>query len=213
MPKDLPEGAKELGFEPRGIYEQLMACYGRADSPRLFTEAFKGAGNSELGIEEVSESILVEGVGGASVEGIILMHIDGTLILAEDPMPKVDAIDEMFPMGTKVEPPPDKPFAYTGLDIVWDAKGGTRGRCTIGQEKYADEIKTTLTDKQRRRQFGIEDLVLTQPKDVQEEYKPAHQAWTGVLGWLAKTQRQLPVAFSEISRNSTRPSKQSDAGV
>ena len=36
-----------------------------------------------------------------------------------------------------------------------------------------------------------------------------HQAWTGILGWMAKTQPQLSVVFSEVSRNSTKPSERS----
>ena len=40
-------------------------------------------------------------------------------------------------------------------------------------------------------------------------YKEAQQGWTGILGWLAQTQRQLSVIFSSISRNNTRPSRAS----
>ena len=53
--------------------------------------------------------------------------------------------------------------------------------------------------------FGVNDLKQTEPDAVELEYGKAHQAWTGVLGWLAKTQRHLSVVFSEISKNSKRP--------
>ncbi len=70
-------------------------------------------------------------------------------------------------------------------------------------------IKTDLTQKELRKQFSAEHLKQTPPEDVRPEFGKAQQAWTGVLGWAAKTQPHLSVVFSEISKNSTKPSAQS----
>ena len=99
---------------------------------------------------------------------------------------------------------------YVGMDVAWDAQ---RKRCEIGQDRYADAIKTNLTDKERRKVFSAEDLKLTHESERNDVYTKAQQAWTGVLGWLAKTQPHLSVVFSEMSRNNSRASKGSVLAV
>ena len=205
MPNDLPPEALELGFEPGGVYPQQAAVYGRADALRKYTEAFKEKA-AEIDLEEQAESILVQGVKGEEIQGVLLMHMDDKLNAADEALANLNELDKSFKMGSIELIKEGVPFRYTGLDIVWEP---SKRRCTIGQEGYAAEIKTTLTDKQRRKVFGADDLKQTEPGAVEPEYGKAQQAWTGVLGWLAKTQRHLSVVFAEISRNCTKPSYES----
>ena len=60
-----------------------------------------------------------------------------------------------------------------------------------------------------RRRFSAKDLELTKDDEINVDYKEEQQSWTGVLGWMARTQPHLSVVFSMISRNNTRPSAQS----
>ena len=109
-------------------------------------------------------------------------------------------------MGTIEKLRADKQKTYTGVDITWDVK---KKEFSIGQDRYAAEVKTTLTEQEKRRKFNADDLKQTEPGDINPMYRTAQQAWTGVLGWLAKTQPHLSVVFSEISRNCNRPSERS----
>ena len=109
-------------------------------------------------------------------------------------------------MGEIKELTAKTPEVYTGLDIVWDAENGS---CEINQERYVADIKTQLTEKEKRRMFAQNDLRLTEPSEVNEAFRAEQQAWTGVLGWCSKTQPNLSVVFSEVSRNCTRPSAKS----
>jgi transposase InsO family protein len=201
MPDDLPQEAIELGYEPKGVYPQLAAVYGRVDAPKLYTDSFKKAAE-EIDLTEEAQSILVQGVKDDKITGILLMHMDDKLNAAEDPEANLKELDKTFKMSSIDVIKESQVFRYTGLDIVWEP---SKGLCTIGQEGYAAELKTTLTDKQRRKVFGVADLKQTEPGAVEPEYGKAQQAWTGVLGWLAKTQRHLSVVFSEISKNSNKP--------
>ena len=60
-----------------------------------------------------------------------------------------------------------------------------------------------------RGRLSEKDLEQSKIEDVDETLKAEQQAWTGVLGWLHKTQRQLSVVFSELSRNNTSPTTKS----
>jgi hypothetical protein len=48
LPDDLPDEAIELGYVPGGVYLMRKAVYGLAESPKLFTDAYKKAAG-ELG--------------------------------------------------------------------------------------------------------------------------------------------------------------------
>ena len=61
--------------------------------------------------------------------------------------------------------------------------------------------------------FGPQDLKLSEESKRNPVYNRAQQAWTGVLGWASKTQRQLSVVFSELSRNASRASPNSVVAV
>jgi hypothetical protein len=140
------------------------------------------------------------------VDGLMLMHMDDMLNLADEPKAMLEDMDEKFTMGSIDMPKAGEAFTYTGLDIAWD---GAKGRCSIGQERYAAAIKTELSDKERKRVFSAADLKRTADNEIDKRYEGAQQAWTGILGWLAKTQRHLSVVFGDISRNCTRPSRDS----
>ena len=203
-PKDLPPEAKELGYEPDTVYPILRALYGLPDAPRQYTEQFKEECDS-LGWKEIAESILNHS-DEEGIDAVLLMHMDDLLNLALAPEEKLAEIGKRFKMGKIEMLTSDKVAVYTGLDIMWDAE---KQRCTISQDRYINGIKTGLSDKDKRKRFGPSDLALTADKDVDMKYQKAQQAWTGVLGWAAKTQRQLSVVFAETSRNSTRPSAES----
>lgn len=207
LPDDLPKEAILLGFEPGGVYPMLKAVYGLAESPKLFTDAYKKAA-AELGWDEAAQSIMVHDgeAGSKCVEGLMLMHMDDMFNIADKPKATLEALDQKFTMGTIEEPKAGETMTYTGLDIAWDGK---KGSCSIGQKRYAAAIKTELSDKERKRIFSAADLKLTEPNEIDKKYEGAQQAWTGVLGWLAKTQRHLSVVFGDISRNNTRPSRSS----
>jgi hypothetical protein len=209
MPRDLQEEARELGYEPGAVYPQQKALYGRADSPRLFTQAFKQTAGA-FGWKEVDESILVHYGKDKEIDGILLMHMDDVLTLSEDPVAMLKQLDTKMEFGDIELLDGSAPVVYTGLDITWDGKGG---RCEIGQGRYMEGIKTQLTDRERRRLFGADDLKLSEESERNPAYTKAQQAWTGVLGWAAKTQPHLSVVFSEISRNSSRASHKSVIAV
>ena len=93
---------------------------------------------------------------------------------------------------------------YTGFDFKWDSREKV---FEIGQDRYASLINTELCEKEKRSRFSINDLKLSEDNEIDKEYEKAQQAWSGTLQWLAKTQPHLSVIASEISRNSSRPSK------
>ena len=201
MPSDLPPEARSLGFEAGGVYRQLKAVYGRMDSPRLFTQAFKAAAKKE-GWDEVSESILVR----QKSDGVLLMHMDDIICLAADPEGMLKQLGQHFEMGPIELLKPGIDSVFTGLDIVWDPASK---KCIIGQGRYVANINTGLSDKEKKKAFGLSDLKRSEPGEVVMDLQKAQQAWTGMLGWVCHTQPHLSVVFSEISRNSTTPSKNS----
>ena len=204
LPLDLPPEIIKLGLEPGGIYPIIKAMYGLAESPRLFTQQFKDEAKKG-GWVEIAESILIHTKdNGSNIDGVMFMHMDDLMNLAEKPTEMLQELDKRFKMGKIEEIKSDAITVYTGLDIKWDPKNK---RCEIGQDRYINSIKTDLTDKEKRRRFGPSDLKLTEDKDVDMKFQQAQQAWTGVLGWAAKTQRQLSVVFGELSRNGNRPSR------
>ena len=202
LPKDLPEEAKAMGYEPGGISLQLKALYGRADSPRLFTQAFKQMA-AEHDWKEVDESILVHMRADDEIDGLLFMHMDDMLCLSNDPVAMLEQLSAKMEMGDIELLHETAESIYTGLDIKWDGAGG---RCEIGQKRYVDNIKTQLTDREKRKVFGPEDLKQSEESERNPAYGQAQQAWTGVLGWASKTQRHLLVVFSEVSRNAARAS-------
>lgn len=208
MPDDLHEEAKELGYVPGGIYRQLKAVYGRADSPRLFTQAFKKIAKQE-GWIEIEESILIKKKGDV-LKGILFMHMDDLICLADDPISELRKLHKHFSMGSIEMMTAEQASRYIGLDIKWDAEGGL---CEISQASYAKSIETNLSDKLKRRAFGPQDLKKSEANEVNMDLQKTQQEWTGVLGWLAKTQPNIQVAFSELSRNSTTPSEYSVQSV
>ena len=130
------------------------------------------------------------------------MHMDDLFNLADNPTNKLEELGKRFKMGKIDTLKSDAIAVYTGLDIKWDPQNK---RCEIGQDRYINNIDIGLTDKEKRRKFGASDLKITDEKDIDMKYQEAQQAWTGVLGWAAKTQKQLSVVFAELSRNSSRP--------
>ncbi len=201
LPKDLPPGAAALGFVPGGVYPQKKAVYGRTDSPRLFTDSFKQAASAE-GWVEADESILVRRNDGGEVNGLLFMHVDDLFCAAEQPEAELKQLQTEFKMGPIEELTKDVVKPYIGIDIEWD---GTGGVCRLGQEKYANEITTGLTEKEKRKKFGVGDLALGADGGI-EGLQKQQQAWVGVLGWLVRTQPHLSVVFGEVSRNNTRAS-------
>jgi hypothetical protein len=143
LPKDLPKEVIKLGYEPGGVYPQLKALYGRTDSPRLFTQAFKQTA-AEFGWKEVDESILVHFEADGEIDGLLLMHMDDLLCLSEDPVAMLKELDTKMAMGDIELLETDVEAIYTGLDIKWDGPGG---KCEIGQGRYIEAINTQLTDK------------------------------------------------------------------
>ena len=206
MPQDLPVGAKDLGYEAGAVYLMKKAVYGRIDSPRLFTESFKRAA-ADSGWSEIAESILVHSKKGSNaVDGLMLMHMDDLICLAADPRRMLEDLHKTFKLGELTELTSKQSESYTGLDFIWDHE---KGQCEISQGRYIDNIQTDLSEKEKKKVFSQEDLRLSEDSEIKEALKGEHQSWTGVLGWCAKTQPHLSVIFSEISRNSTRPSERS----
>jgi hypothetical protein len=161
MPSDLPPEALELGYVPGGVYRQLKAVYGRIDSPRLFTQAFKKAAQLERWAES-QESILLFSEAGR-VDGVMFMHMDDLLCFSEDPVRKLEAIGKHFEFGSIDEIKSEQVCVYTGLDIVWSPEVN---KCEIGQARYLGSIKTDLTAKQKKRVFGVHDLKKAEPGEV-----------------------------------------------
>ena len=209
LPLDISKTAQEkFGFVPGGVYRQLKAVYGRIDSPRLFTQAFKKSA-FKCGWKEVAESILTQQKNG-EVCGILFMHMDDLICLEEKPEEKLKQLDVYFKMGSITNFRQNESNVYTGLDIVWNEQ---QQECKISQERYAQNIKTDLSEREKRKQFGPENLRPSGDNEINMSLKEDQQSWTGVLGWLAKTQPHLCVLFSEVSTNSTRPSPRSVKNV
>jgi hypothetical protein len=122
--------------------------------------------------------------------------------LAKDPVKQLELIGKRFKLGKIQLLDANTPAVYTGLDILWDDKNW---RCEMDQLRYVQAIKTSLTDKEKKKAFSEADLNLTDESQIALTYGPAQQSWNGILGWLNKTQPHMSVIFGEISRNSTRP--------
>ena len=131
MPNDIPKEAKELGYEQGGVYRQLKAVYGRADSPRLFTQAFKKACSDE-GWKETQDSILLRMGLGEEIDGILLTHMDDLFCLAVDPYSYMKKLDKKFEMGEIEFVSSQQLCSYTGLDILWQPE---RAICKISQQR------------------------------------------------------------------------------
>ena len=205
LPKDLPHEARDMGYVPEGVYKQERAIYGRVDAPRLFTTQFKSALQLH-GWGEVAPSILVKRDVKGEIEGVMGTHVDDLLCGAATPCAELEAIGKVYETGDVYAIRQDVYEVYAGLDIMVG-----KDRCLLGQHRYAEGINTGLNacDALRRRQFTDRDILLTPDGESNIIYKEAQQGWTGILGWLAQTQRQLSVIFSSISRNNTRPSRAS----
>ena len=93
---------------------------------------------------------------------------------------------------------------FVGLDVDFSTDGKS---CTIGQKQYAAGIKTELTDKQRRGAITEKDFLLAAPNEVDMRLQKKQQSYVGKLSWMSLTDRNLSVAYSEASRNNTKPSE------
>lgn len=139
-------------------------------------------------------------------DGITLMHVDDVNCLASEPKERLTEIGTLFEIGEIELLTSKSTGVYIGMDILWDER---QHRCELGQDRYVAELKTTLTDKERRRVFSADDLKVMESHEANPSFTKAQQEWTGKLGWIAKTQPQLSVVFGETSRNNTRGNEQS----
>jgi hypothetical protein len=212
LPPDIPPEAAELGYVPGGIYRQLKAIYGRIDAPNIFSTGLSSKLDVE-GWKNIAEAIYVQSstskqnvTNAPAHQGVLRTHMDDLFCNSDDPVAKLEALKKHYKMGPITELKSGEWGVYTGLEIRWD---GERGVAEHAQKQYADGIDTKLTNAEARRRFGAKDLELTKDEDINVGYQKEHQSWTGMLGWLAKTQRFLSVVFSMVSRNSNRPSAES----
>ena len=132
--------------------------------------------------------------------------MDDLFCNGEDAVALLSDIKKHFQTGPITEFKEGEFGVYNGIRIRWDSK---KGVAEHDQKDYADGIDTKLTKAESRRRFGAKDLELTKDDEINVDYKPEQQSWTGVLGWMARTQPHLSVIFSTISQNNTRPSAQS----
>lgn len=205
LPNELPPGADKLGFRPGAFHRQQKAVYGTMDAAKLFTDKFK-AKSGELGWREIAQSVLVKGgESGGATRAILIMHIDDLLCLAADPLALISEIGTVFELDEPVMMKPGVKRTYVGMDIEF----GEAGRvCRVGQDSYAEAIDTGLSVKALKRAVGPEDLQPAEAREIDERLQPQQRKWVGMLGWLAKTQPHLSVAFGEVARNSCKPSEQ-----
>ena len=163
LPKDLPHEARDMGYEPEGVYKQERALYGRVDAPRLFTTQFKSALQLH-GWGEVAPSILVKRDVKGEIEGVMGTHVDDLLCGAATPCAELEAIGKVYKTGDVYAIRQDVYEVYAGLDIMVG-----KDRCLLGQHRYAEGINTELNtcDTLRRRQFTDSDILLTPDGEVQ----------------------------------------------
>jgi hypothetical protein len=181
---------------------QKKAVYGTMDACRLFTDQFKQAAGDE-GWVEVAESTLAQQTASKVPQALMPMHVDDLLVFAPQPVSQLRVLSSKFEMDAPV-PLDNGHHTYVGMDIEF-AEGGRV--CRLGQASYAAAITTGLSDKELRRAVSQLDLADSVPADVCPSLVQEQQKWVGVLGWMAKTQPHLSVAFSDISRSNTRPSQ------
>jgi len=136
--------------------------------------------------------------------------MDDLFVFSDNPVKMLKGIDKHFKLGSIEELKDSELCVYTGLDFKWMP---AESSCQISQGRYLEDIKTGLTDKQKRRVFRTNDLKKSEAHEVKKELEKVQQAWVGVLGWACKTQPQLSVVFSEIARNNTTPSDSSVLSV
>lgn len=180
MPNDEPTEALELGYQPGGIYPMLKVVYGRIDAPRLFTQAFQAAVDKETWVE-CDESILIK-VKGKTVVGIMFMHMDDLFVFSDDPVRQLKMIDKHFKLGSIQELKEDELCIYTGLDFKWMP---SVSRYQISQGRYLKALNTGLSDKQKRRVFGVHDLRKSEPGEVNKKLEKVQQAcmvWDARMG-------------------------------
>ena len=210
MPYDLPQEAIEFGYVPGGVYKMLKAVYGRIDSPNIFATQLTVRLIDEKW-QNVAEAIYVKSTEAKGLhQGVLRTHMDDLFCNGEDAVALLSDIKKHFQTGPITEFKEGEFGVYNGIRIRWDSKSGVAEH---DQKDYADGIDTKLTKAESRRRFGAKDLELTKDDEINVDYKPEQQSWTGVLGWMARTQPHLSVIFSMISRNNTRPSAQSVLSV
>ena len=210
MPYDLPPEAIEFGYVPGGVYKMLKAVYGRIDSPNIFATQLTARLIDEKW-QNVAEAIYVKSTEAKGLhQGVLRTHMDDLFCNGEDAVALLSDIKKHFQTGPITEFKEGEFGVYNGIRIRWDAKSGVAEH---DQKDYADGIDTKLTKAESRRRFGVKDLELSKDDEINVDYKPEQQSWTGILGWMARTQPHLSVIFSMISRNNTRPSAQSVLSV
>ena len=162
---------------------------------------------SKQGWTEVAPAILAKNdSSNGRITALMGTHVDDLLCAGNTPADLLMAVSKLFVIDTIVSFEQNKWMVYAGMDMKVDTDA-----ILLGQNTYAQEQTTMLdsSDSLQRRRFSEQDLEMTPENEINVIYREAQQQWTGILGWLAHTQRQLSVVFSRISRNNTRPSKRS----
>ena len=203
LPKNLPSEAAEFGYVAGGIYLMLAAIYGMKDSARIFGELLQNILIEKMKFVEVAESLFCKYDSKCNPTAFIRKHSDDTRVFAPDPNVIIDELRQHLKMGETISFKRDEWVVYTGIEMKWDDE---KGEAYESQQQYASEVDTQLKDAERRRKFGVKDLEPSREEDININFQKAQQSWTGVLGWLARTVRNISVVFSEISKNSTKPS-------
>eukprot|EP00919_Chromeraceae_sp_WS-2016_P019032 GHVR01045356.1.p1 GENE.GHVR01045356.1~~GHVR01045356.1.p1 ORF type:complete len:150 (+),score=28.18 GHVR01045356.1:34-483(+) len=135
----------------------------------------------------------------------MIMHVDDLIVAAEDPaflinkeLMSVVQLDEAELLKEGQE------FSYVGLTL-------SRGKDLLlcDQSIYVKNVKIDLTEKEASR--GLKEIHISdQPEieDISLDLVPQMQRLMGIFGWASKTQPHLSYMFGELSRWSTKPTKQ-----
>ena len=57
---------------------------------------------------------------------------------------------------------------FTGYEIQWNAE---EGKAQQGQQEYANDIDTKLSEKEKRRKFSEKDLELSKEDEINVTFK------------------------------------------
>eukprot|EP00919_Chromeraceae_sp_WS-2016_P019048 GHVR01045375.1.p1 GENE.GHVR01045375.1~~GHVR01045375.1.p1 ORF type:complete len:229 (+),score=27.51 GHVR01045375.1:335-1021(+) len=199
LPKNVPRGWKP-GIPARAI----KAVYGLADAPRLYTNFFKAKAET-LGWIQVAESILIKQDKLGNVTAVMIMHVDDLIIASEDPVVLIDQELTFVVQLDKAELLEEgQEFSYVGLTL-----SKKKDQLLCDQSIYVKNVQIDLTSKEASRVLKEKD-VSDQPaiEDICLEIVPEMQRLMGIFGWASKTQPHLSYMFGELSRWSTKPTKQ-----
>jgi hypothetical protein len=206
LPKRLPPGADKLGFYPGAAHRQQKAIYGTPEAGRLWQmKLLKEATNS--GWHEFAQA-LMDYRENEKPRGASGSHVDDIGMVAKDPLKLL-----MTTFGEKVGIPRDE------ITVLQPGDSGKYNGCMwtmvsadtmfVGQKHYAADVTTDLTEKEKRKRISAHDFKRPAVVEVDMSLQKQQQQMVGVMGWLAKTQRHLAFAFSEISRTNTSPTAES----